>query len=199
MSAGLVTIEDRPLALDQGRGSAGMALFVLSEAALFACLFFAYFYLARDARGDWPPQPPKLHLALPMLAVLVTSSVVLELGERAVRRREETVARWALAGTIALGGGFLVLQGFEYRERLRTLRPSTDAYGSIFYTITSLHGAHVLLGLGMLTFVALLPRLGPTLRSPHRPLRNAALYWHFVDAVWVVIVALLYVLPAVRG
>jgi heme/copper-type cytochrome/quinol oxidase subunit 3 len=75
------------------------------------------------------------------------------------------------------------------------LKPTTDAYGSIFYTITSLHGAHVALGLLMLLYVLVLPQIGPGQKPPHRSLHNASLYWHFVDAVWLFIVALLYVAP----
>lgn len=198
MSAEVATLESRPVALDQRRGGLGMGLFILSEALLFACLFFGYFYLARDARGPWPPSPPKLGIALLMTALLLASSAVLYTAERQVRRGREGAARLAVALTIALGASFLVAQFFEYRQRLREVRPTTGAYGSVFYTITSVHGAHVALGLCLLALVAMLPRLGPSRRAPHRPLRTASLYWHFVDLVWLLIVSLLYVLPAVR-
>jgi heme/copper-type cytochrome/quinol oxidase subunit 3 len=71
----------------------------------------------------------------------------------------------------------------------------TDAYGSIFYTITSFHAAHLMLGLFMLLYVLALPQIGPGHKPPHRALHNASLYWHFVDFVWVLIVALLYLAP----
>jgi heme/copper-type cytochrome/quinol oxidase subunit 3 len=102
--------------------------------------------------------------------------------------------------TVALGVGFLFLQSLEYRDRLRVVTPATDAYGSLFYTITSIHGAHVLLGVLMLAWTVTLPHPGPgASRPPHRALHTASLYWHFVDAVWVVIVLLLYVLPRIQG
>jgi heme/copper-type cytochrome/quinol oxidase subunit 3 len=89
---------------------------------------------------------------------------------------------------------------FEYRDHLKTLKPTTDAYGSLFYTITSIHGLHVVLGLLMLGYVLVLPHIGPNAnKSPHRPLHTASLYWHFVDSVWVIIVTLLYVVPNVRA
>jgi heme/copper-type cytochrome/quinol oxidase subunit 3 len=185
----------QPLALpwDERRGSMGMALFIATEAFLFVALFFAYFYLGHYA-PQWPPDPPKLALALVMLAVLLSSSAVLYAGEHAVQRGRPGAARAAIAVTLLLGAAFLGVQAYEYADRLRTLRPTTDAYGSIFYTITSIHALHVLLGLCMLAYVAVLPALRP-MRPPYRPLHNASLYWHFVDAVWVVIVALLYLLP----
>lgn len=193
-----VLVAERTLPWDERRGSAGMSAFIATEALLFVVLFFAYFYLGREA-PRWPPDPPKLTMAAVMLAVLATSSVILHWGERRLRAGDGDSARLALAVTALLGAAFLLLQGREYRERLATLRPSTDAYGSIFYVITGLHGLHVALGIAMLLFVALLPALEPRARPPHRPLHNAALYWHFVDAVWVAIVSLLYVLPHVGG
>jgi len=181
--------------LDPKRGSWGMAWFIVTEASLFVMLFFAYIYLA-DGRLVWRNQEtPKLTLALIMLGVLLLSSWVLHWGERQVRNREYSRGRAALGATILLAVLFLVLQVLEYRDHLKTLTPQTNAYGSIFYTITSFHGLHLILGLGMLVFVWFLPRFEPVRVPPHRPYHNAAMYWHFVDAVWVLVVALLYVAP----
>jgi heme/copper-type cytochrome/quinol oxidase subunit 3 len=91
----------------------------------------------------------------------------------------------------------MVIQFFEYREHLKTLLPTSNAYGSIFYTITSFHAAHLTLGMLMLLYVLFLPEIGSGQKPPHRPLANAALYWHFVDVVWVFVVAILYVGPAI--
>jgi heme/copper-type cytochrome/quinol oxidase subunit 3 len=182
-----------PLALDDRRGSMGMMLFILSEGFLFLALFFSYYYLGADA-PQWPPELPTLHFALPMLGVLVASSVVLYWGEERVKAGAVKAAKLAMVVTVALGVVFLVLQYFEYSEHLRTLTPRSNAYGSIFYTITSVHAVHLMLGLLMLVYVLALP-LAPVRKPPHRPMHNAALYWHFVDLVWVFIVSLLYVFP----
>lgn len=184
--------------VDDRRGTWGMLLFILTEATLFLILFFSYYYLRHVSRGPFPADPPKLALPLVMLGVLLASSGILHLGERAERGGRTALARVAIAATMLLGASFLVLQGIEYRERLRTLRPDTNAYGSIFYTMTSIHAAHVGLGLLMLGYVVMLPDIGPGRRPPHRPLHNAGLYWHFVDLVWLVIVALIYVAPNVH-
>jgi heme/copper-type cytochrome/quinol oxidase subunit 3 len=184
------------LAIDDRRGTIGMSWFILTEASLFVMLFFSYFYLGRQ-ESLWPPDPPpKLLLPLPMLAILLTSSIVLHWGEKGLTRGHPGRARPATGVTIMLGLAFLALQTIEYRDKLKHLTPTTNAYGSIFYTITSLHAAHVVLGLCMLLYVLLLPELEPD-KPPHRPLHNASLYWHFVDAVWVLIVAFVYVLPHV--
>jgi heme/copper-type cytochrome/quinol oxidase subunit 3 len=181
--------------IDDRRGTWGMLLFILTEAALFLMFFFTYYYLGHVSRGPWPPEPPKLMFALVMLAVLVSSSVVLHLGERAEKEGRSGTARLFVGATVLMGIGFLVLQTLEYRKHLKTQTPMTDAYGSIFYTITSFHAAHLMLGLCMLLYVLALPQIGPGHKPPHRALHNASLYWHFVDFVWVLIVALLYLAP----
>lgn len=184
-----------PLPLDDTRGTFGMLLFIATEALLFLCLFFAYFYLSRT-HPRWPMEPPpKLMLASIMLTILVISSLVLYLGEEAIKKGAASTARAAVMATIGLGIVFVVIQVLEYRDHLKTLKPTTNAYGSIFYTITSFHAAHLLLGLCMLAYVLALPSLEPMDRPPHRPLHNAALYWHFVDLIWVIVVAVLYVTP----
>jgi len=183
---------------DVRRGSQAIGWFILTEAMLFVAMFFSYFYLARNA-ATWPPDaPPKLPLALLMLVILLSSSATLEKAKWHLRRHAETAARWWVAGTILLGIVFLGVQVLEYRDHLRSLRPTSDAYGSIFYTITTIHGLHVVLGLLMLLFVLALPRLEPRTRLPYHPFHNASLYWHFVDAVWVLIVFCLYLLPRLR-
>ncbi len=182
--------------VDASRGTWAMSLFIVTEAMLFLMLFFTYYYLGHT-QPTWPPEPPTLRLALIMLGILLASSVVLRLGEIAARRHEFGRARLMVGLTILLGIGFLGVQALEYAERLTHLRPSSDAYGSIFYTLTGVHGAHVGLGLLMLAYVLALPveHMGAARRPPHHTLRNVSLYWHFVDLVWVVIVLLLYVAP----
>ena len=78
------------------------------------------------------------------------------------------------------------------------LTPDTNSYGSIFYTITTLHAAHVIVGVLVLMYVGFQPHYGFARRSPHRPYEVATLYWHFVDAVWIFVVALLYVVPNIQ-
>jgi cytochrome c oxidase subunit III len=182
--------------IEQRRGSHAMLLFILTEAVLFLMLFVAYYYLGHAA-PVWPPEPPPFTLALVMLALLATSSAVLHWGERQVDSGHQGSARAATAATILLGLAFLGVQTLEYHRHLQLLQPTSDAYGSIFYAITGLHAAHVVLGLLMLAYVLLLPDIKGDRQPPHRPLHNASLYWHFVDFVWVVIVGLIYLAPNV--
>lgn len=203
MSADATTFEPLPSvekigATEERLGTSGMSLFIATEAALFFALFFAYFFLSR---GDWRwhiEQPPKLGLAFVLLGVLLCSSFVIAWGEKQAALGRFSRARIALAFTTVLGLLFFAVQVVEFRDHLRTLRPQSDAYGSIFYTITSFHALHVAFGLLMLVYVLVLPATKASTDAPHRPYGNAALYWHFVDVVWIFVVALLYVLPNLR-
>jgi cytochrome c oxidase subunit 3 len=174
-------------------GSWAMTLAIVTEALLFVSLFFAYFYVGHR-HHPWPPHPPKLPLALVLTAVLLVSSATMRGAEKKLTHGASRAARRLLAATIALGVLFLAIQVIEYRNHLRELRPTANAYGSLFYAITTFHTLHLVAGLLMLVFVACLPEL-KSAHSPHRPLKNAGLYWHFVDAVWLFVVALLYLLP----
>jgi len=181
--------------VDQSRGTWGIMLFITTEACLFVMLFVAYFFLVQ-INGYWRiEERPKLHYSLPMLAVLVLSSFVLHWGEQQVKKGLLNKGRLALGLTILLGLFFLFLTYLEDTEHLRTLTPRSNSYGSIFYTIVSLHGLHVCVGLLMLSWVFFLRQWEPAQRAPHRPYHNAAMYWHFVDTVWVFVVGILYVAP----
>jgi heme/copper-type cytochrome/quinol oxidase subunit 3 len=194
-----VELPDTPLdelPLDHERGSMGMLLAITTEALLFVSMFFAYFYIGHARFTNWPSHPPKRELALIMLAVLLTSSVVLHLGEKAVKKSRIGEARLWVAATVLLGIAFLVVQTLEYSKHLAEELPTANAYTSLFFTITSIHGLHVVVGLAFLVYVLFLPEIGEhSMLPPHRALHNASLYWHFVDAVWLCIVLLLYLLP----
>jgi cytochrome c oxidase subunit 3 len=201
MSVSPTAISDAPpitdLKSDENLGRNGIWLVITTEAFLFVDLFFSYFYLA-NRTGRWSVEiPPKLTYPLILLAILLFSSIVLHVfGEKPVKKGKYGAARAGVAATVLLGLIFLGLEGYSMRLGWKNLTPATDSYGSIFYTILCFHAAHVIVGSLMLIYVLFLP-LGPTERTPHRPLHSATLYWHFVDAVWIFVVLFLYVLPNV--
>lgn len=181
--------------VEVNRGVYGVAMVIITEAALFVCLFASYYFLGNN-KDRWSIDiPPKLTLALVMLAILIASSLVMMWGERMVKRERYKLARSAVIVTVAMGLVFLAIQTAEYKDHWKTLTPFTDSYGSIFYTITTFHAAHVVMGVLMLCYLAILPQYGPSKFPPHRPYRVVALYWHFVDIVWIFVVALLYLVP----
>lgn len=184
--------------LDDNRGSWAIWLTIATEGMLFVCLFASYFFLENNKARWSVDEPPKMHYALIMLAVLITSSFVLHWGEKQLKLQRYVAARAALGVTILMGLGFLALSAIEYRSHWKELTPYSDSYGSIFYTITTFHAAHVVVGLLILIYTLALPRYSPALRSPYRPYHVASLYWHFVDIVWLFAVSFLYVMPNVR-
>ena len=173
-----------------------MVLLCVTEAVLFAYLISSYFYLGVSNRS-WPPAGarPSLTKPLIMTVFLVSSSVVLIFAARA--RERGARGRYALgtALTIALGAGFLVLQALEYRDYLRYMPPATGAYASTFFLITGFHGTHVALGLLLLLWTLLADSRGRLADKSPLAVKNSALYWHFVDAVWLVILTCLYLSP----
>ena len=174
-----------------------MMLVCASEAALFAYFIVSYFYLG-VVNPAWPPagtELPKLEKPLIMTALLVSSSIVLYLVEKQRERGKRAAYRAGMVVTVLLGLGFLGLQVTEYQEKVKTMGPTTHAYASLFYTITGFHGAHVAFGLLLLLFTLLRDVRGRI--DPERPIpvKVTSLYWHFVDAVWLVILTTLYLSP----
>jgi len=183
--------------IDDQRGLWGMALFISTEASLFLVLFFSYYWLDKTS-STWRAQiPPQLNRSLPMLAILVVSNAILLWGHRQVKRELYARGRWALVASIILGFGFLGLAYFDYIQEFIHLTPTVNSYGSMFYTIVTIHESHVLFGLLMMLWVLILPSWEPRLYSPHRPYANITMFWTFSTILWFVIVVLFYIAPVV--
>jgi cytochrome c oxidase subunit 1/cytochrome c oxidase subunit I+III len=173
--------------------------FIGSEASFFAVLIIAYLYY--NATPQSGPGPGILNLFKTGIfsACLFASSFTIHQAERAQNRtRHRAMAGW-LAATIMLGGIFMLGQGLEYTELFRQgLRVDTNLFATTFFTLTGFHGLHVCAGLILLLIV-----LGLSLAGDHRhgrshALRAAALYWHFVDIVWLLVLTVVYILPRLR-
>ena len=182
-----------PVELD--RGVYGVYALIATEATLFVTFFASYYFLGNNKDRWATDMPPKLTLALIMLAVLICSSLVMVWGEHLVKTGRYGLARVAVWITVLMGLGFLGIQAAEYKDHWKTLTPFTDSYGSIFYTTTTFHAAHVVMGILMLCYLGILPKYHPTKRPPHRAYHVVSLYWHFVDVIWIFVVVLLYLIP----
>jgi heme/copper-type cytochrome/quinol oxidase subunit 3 len=189
------------LSKEKGRptGWWGMMLFIATEATLFGVLFASYFYIRFKGTPVWPPDgihAPDLVLPLVMTGILLSSSLPMVLAERALKRDNMTWVKIGLAVTFVLGATFLVMQlSIEYPEKLKEFTPQTDAYGSFFYTITGFHGAHVAVGLVMNLWTQVKVWRGRIDSSHALTLENSAVYWHFVDVVWIFVLSALYLSP----
>lgn len=173
----------------------GVWCLVATEGSIFAYLIFSYFYLASQAVGQWPPNGvPVLRLAGPNTVILLLSSAALIWAERTGARR---AARGRLLGGIVLafifGSAFVGVQIMEWHNQLISLISGT--YGSIYFTLTGFHLAHVIAGLVMLLLLFVWAARGYFSRERHAPLTIGAIYWHFVDAIWLLVFATLYLSP----
>jgi heme/copper-type cytochrome/quinol oxidase subunit 3 len=174
-------------------GQWGMRLLIATESAFFAYLLFSYFYLGSLA-PVWPPDgAPSLAIAGPDTVILLASSVTLWWAETGIARGAQGRLRAGLLFTFVLGGVFVALQAREWSQK--TFSPQTSAYGSLFFTVTGFHGAHVVAGLLMNLVVQVWAWRGSFTRGRHAFVSNAALYWHFVDVVWIVVFTALSLVP----
>jgi heme/copper-type cytochrome/quinol oxidase subunit 3 len=167
-----------------------MALFLCAEVTLFGTLVATYFYLDFDAPA-WPPPGIKAPaVALPLLATaaLVASSIPLLLAARAARAGEARRAGRLLAGALLVQCAYLAAQVLLYAHDLRQFSPRDTAYGSIYFTLLTVHHAHVLLGI--LLGGAVLWRVAAGGLNRYRVIgvRTVALYWHVVNVLAVIVV-----------
>lgn len=188
-------VELRPRAREDFTQSLGMIVALGSWAMMFGALFFMYFGL-RSRSVVWPPPgAPTLPVALPAAntIVLLASSGCLGAGVRALARGDRKVLpRWLVA-TIVLGGAFLGLQFLVWRDVWNAgLLPSSNTYGSIFFGFTALHAAHVLAGLLVLLVVLVRSLLGRYTEHNVVRVRVCAMFWHFIDVVWVLMFVSIY-------
>jgi cytochrome c oxidase subunit III len=171
----------------------GMIVFITSEIMFFGGLFAAYLSLRADS-STWPPDGIEVERAIPiaLTAVLLTSSVTVHLAATAAKKGDRDAVRKALLLTVLLGLVFLGGQAFEY-SRLG-FGVDDGPYGSTFFATTGFHGIHVLIGVVILT-------LG-TLQAGRRPMdvrttgqiEAASYYWHFVDAIWILVFTTIYLI-----
>jgi cytochrome c oxidase subunit III len=171
----------------------GMLTVIMTEASLFAYLLFSYYYFLVQYGRGWVPQTPSLALALPNTFILLTSSLCVWWGESGAKRGRAGRRSLGLAAGVALGAIFLGVQVMEWSEKPFT--PASGSYGSAYFITTGFHMAHVVAGVLMLLAVLLWSALGLFDKERHAPLSIAALYWHFVDLVWLAIFFTFYLTP----
>ena len=177
----------------------GMVWLIATEATLFAILIASYFYIRFRSGPTWPPgeiADPELVLPLIMSAILLSSSVPVHLGAKAIRKGNQAGLRAGLLLGWILGAAFLAITlAVEWPEKLHEFTPTTNAYGSLYYTITGFHASHVAVGLLMSLWVQMLARRGAFDARRHLSVENFAMYWHFVDVVWVAVFLSIYLAP----
>jgi cytochrome c oxidase subunit 3 len=173
----------------------GMLLFIISEVMLFGAFFTAYFFIRVVAGEGWFPinevELPKL-IAGVNTAILVSSSFTMHWALEGARNENRNAMRVGLLTTALLGLTFLTIQVNEYVHL--GFSPQDHAQGTIFYGLTGLHGAHVFVGLTLLTFATIRAFRGHFTPKEHRGVEVPGIYWHFVDVMWIVVYTTVYIL-----
>jgi cytochrome c oxidase subunit 3 len=172
----------------------GMLLFIISEIMVFGAFFTAYFFI-RVAQGDpWPAPGTKLPLEVAGMntAILVSSSFTIHWAEQAIKKGNRFGLKAGMLTTFLLGCTFLFIQINEYANI--GFAPQDAAQQTIFYSLTGLHGAHVLIGLLLLLFVTIRAFRGHYSAESHRGVEVPGIYWHFVDVMWLVVYFTVYIL-----
>jgi cytochrome c oxidase subunit 3 len=172
----------------------GMFLFIASEIMLFGSFFTIYFFVRVSAGTPWPTPPYELPVFVAGMntIILVTSSFTMHWALQAIKRGNRTGLQAGLSLTFLLGLTFLLTQILEY-SRIG-FAPYTNAFGSVFFGLTGLHGAHVFVGLTLLAFATIRSFRGHYTEEEHHGVEIPGIYWHFVDVMWIVVYTTVYIL-----
>jgi cytochrome c oxidase subunit I len=176
-------------------GQWGMLSFLVSEVAIFGTLIVTYlFYLGKDVVGPTPAEVLTLPLVLCTTVCLLSSSVTIHMAERTLERGDQgSFIRW-WAVTIGLAVLFLLGTAYEWHGLIgHGLTISRNLFGSTYYTLVGLHALHVTGGVAALLIVLGLAAARQVTTANRAGVGLVAWYWHFVDAVWVVVFTVVYV------
>ena len=177
------------------RGKVAMAGLIIAESAIFTIFVVAYlFYLGKSITGPTPREV--LETPIFYTICLLSSSLTIHLAAKSLERDYARLflGFWLL--TIALGGAFLYGTAQEWHRLIyeHGLTISTNLFGTTYYSLVGLHAFHVTAGLIMLSLVAIFGLIGRMGVSQSGRIAVLSMYWHFVDAVWVVVFTVVYVL-----
>ena len=168
---------------------------ILTETCLFSIFVVAYlFYLGKSLTGPTPRDV----LELPVLSTicLLSSSVTIKLAENAFKKERQALFRILWLLTVGLAAIFLSMTAEEWRRLIyeKGLTISTNLFGTTFYSLVGLHASHVIVGLCLLLLVFIFSLTGSLTQLHRERIQMVSWYWHFVDAVWVVVFTVVYVI-----
>jgi nitric oxide reductase NorE protein len=176
-------------------GEEGTWVFILGDMVVFAVFFATYLY--------YRSQQPELFNASQLTLkqsygvintlLLLTSSLFVVVGIRAIRRQVNNIAPWMFALALLCGLGFSLMKILEYSEKLGLgLTPGTNSFYMYFYVLTGLHFFHLILGMGVLTYLIFRSRAPQLTVRQFAFVEGGACFWHMVDLLWIVLFPLLY-------
>lgn len=178
---------------EEGNKMFGFIVFLLSESVIFLS-FFAGYIVYKTTTPDWlPPGVSGLEIKDPAIntVVLVASSFVIYLAERALLRHNLNQFRLFLLTTMAMGTYFLVGQAIEWHNLAFGF--TSGVFGGTFYLLTGFHGLHVLTGIILQTIIFARSFIPGNYDSSHFGVNATSLFWHFVDVIWIILFVLIYI------
>lgn len=177
------------------RGNVGMACLIIAESAIFIIFVVAYiYYIGKSLSGPTPAQV----LELPIFGTvcLLSSSFFVHHAVSSLRKENFRACTLHLAATVLLGTIFLITTAREWYHLIHDegLTIKTNLFGTTYYSLVGLHATHVVVGLILLSTTLAFALAGKVKEEHSEKLEVLSLYWHFVDAVWVVVFLVVYVI-----
>lgn len=177
------------------RGTVGMVCLIVAEAAIFLIFFVSYiYYLGKSLTGPTPREV----LELPIFGTicLLSSSFTVHYAVSALRKNNLRGCSLGLASTVLLGALFMASTAQEWYHLIHDehLTIRTNLFGTTYYSLVGLHASHVVVGLIMLSIALGVALTGHLKESHSEKLEVLSLYWHFVDAIWVAVFTVVYVI-----
>lgn len=174
---------------------AGTLVLILSELVIFGILFSFYFWSRAHTEPFVPHQISDMDLMPIFLntAILLSSGATVHAAQVYLKKGQMRRFQVWLGATILLGSAFVVGQVVEYVHLVHEgLAPTTSVYGTAFYSLTGVHGLHVVAGLVALSIILGLSFTGFITKERASGVEGAFIYWHFVDAIWIIVLTVVY-------
>lgn len=179
------------------RGKVGMACLIFAECWFFAGFIVAYlFYIGKSSSGPLPREVIDIKPVLVNSAALIASSFTVIAALRGLARSHMGAFRFWMLLTIVLGSYFIYGTAMEWRGFIvdHHLTISTNLFGTTYYSLVGFHAFHVIVGLFLLTTILVLSLMGHIhVVRDHLRVELVSWYWHFVDAVWIVVFTTVYI------
>jgi cytochrome c oxidase subunit III len=184
--------------------SFGIWCFLVSEVLFFAGLFLAYTIYSIHNRSAFleAARETDIWFGTVNTAVLLTSSLTIAVAAQASEARLQRLSAWCLGATAALGAAFLVFKSFEYAEDIRKglvpgphfslQAPAAQIFFALYWVMTGIHAIHLSAGIGLVGRLAVQGGRGRLVLRGNPQVQVTAIYWHFVDVIWVLLYPLIY-------
>ena len=195
MVAVLKTMATRHVPTGHIPGEDGTWIFILGDMTVFSGFFVTYLvYRAKDiSLFNESSAHLKQVFGLINTLLLLTSSLFVIVGIRAIRRRARTVAPWCFVGAFVCGLGFSTMKFLEYSDKANHhITPSTNQFWMYFYILTGLHFFHLLVGMCVLIYLMVKSKKRLLTVKEYAFVEGGACFWHMVDLLWIVLFPLLY-------